>query len=151
MKSKPFWVKKHKPKNFVTDAKTGERIYFGEIKKPRITGHSAKHCSGGCKADGTTRRHDSSEEADYCNQLRFLKKSGYVLNYEAQRIFYLKDRHGKSYGFHKVDFVVDYRDRGTILTEYKGFRTREWELKVALLSWCYPETIYEVKTVRDLI
>lgn len=141
------WFRSRK-KSVIIDHVTGERHELG--KKPRIR-KNRKECLGGCRASGIPRLHDSGEEAQYCNKLRILRKVGEIADYETQKIFYLKDSKGNSCGYHKVDFVVRYKDGREVLQEYKGFRTREWELKVALLSWNYPEVVYEVKTYRDLI
>lgn len=148
-RNKPLWAKKVK-KTIYRDPVTGEEHILSS--NPRIkTKYGKTECSGGCR-EGSPRFHHSREEALYCNKLSILKKCGEIKDYRAQVRFDLHGPDGKY--IHKymvVDFVVTNFDRSEEIHEYKGYKTEEWKLKYELFRWCYPDMIYLLKTVKDLI
>lgn len=100
---------------------------------------------------GSPRRHDSGEEAMFCNKLNAQKEQGEILEIDAQVVFYLKDALGKPCGYCRVDFVVVLPDQTRRVYSYKGQRTREDDLKAALFTWNYPNIEYRTVTQRDLL
>ena len=95
-------------------------------------------------------KHDSIDEARYCNKLHILKDAGEIKEIEQQKIFNLP-RNGKRKRFMKVDFVVYYHDGSWEIQEYKGFPTRSWAIKRDWFECEYPEIKYIVKTKKDLL
>lgn len=116
---------------------------------PRYGFKSRKSCLGGC---GFIRKHDSGGEADYCNTLKILQMAGTIKSYEAQKQFILRDRLGDRHGYLRPDFIVTLNDGSIEIREFKdGLLTKEWELKAALFTYCYPEIEYKVVTPRDCL
>jgi len=87
--------------------------------------------------------HDSRGEAGYCNQLALLKKAGEILDYSIQRTFHL-EVNGKTVCQHRVDFWVEGPGGNFEVHEFKGFATREWNLKRKLFEALYPDIPYYV-------
>ena len=111
-----------------------------------------KDCLGGCRG-GMARFHDSIEEANYCDYLKFLQKAGEIESYEGQKTFTLHDPQGNRAGAHRVDFVI-IRNGKTEVHEYKGSlfaKLPEYKTKRALFRHCYPDIEYTTVTKNDIL
>lgn len=123
--------------------------FYRQMGGPRYGLKRRKACLGGC---GAIRQHDSSGEASYCDTLKIMQKSGVIKSYTSQKQFDLRESNGKRHGFHRPDFLVTYPNGRVEAHEFKnGLITKEWELKAALFTWCYPEIKYRVVTPRDVL
>lgn len=142
---------RRRKKSILIDAKTGERHV---LSSPRYGRRNRKECQGGCQPERGPRKHDSCEEATYCDKLMILVRVQEIRSYRPQVTYPLQDRHGKPCGSMRVDFVVTMPDGSEEIREYKGklFGTlREFHLLRALFSWNYPDVIYKTVTEKDLI
>ena len=105
-----------------------------------------------CSSD---HNHASKLEAEYCDQLRLLKKTHNIVGYEVQQKFELKVN-GKHICNHIVDFLV-YTNKLLVescpglqeayqpeVHETKGFVTRDWKIKRKLFEALYPGIKYIV-------
>jgi len=116
---------------------------------PRYGFKRRKECLGGC---GFIRKHDSAGEADYCNTLKLLQRAGTIQSYAAQKIYWLRDRLGARHGYLRPDFIVTLNDGSVEIREFKDrLLTKEWELKSALFTFCYPEIEYKVVYPKDCL
>lgn len=88
-------------------------------------------------------RHSSRLEAEYCDQLRLLKKAGEITGYESQKRFELKVN-GHLISAHVVDFLVTAKDGKSEVHETKGYATRDWTIKRKLFEAIYPQIKYYV-------
>lgn len=144
--AKPHWAKKFSRPKTTYIGDDGQRRTF---KLSDITNHP-KECVGGCMF-GEPRRHDSGEEAMFCNKLNAQMKQGEFLEIDSQVMMYLKDALGKPCGYCRVDWLVTLPDKKQRVYSYKGQRTREDDLKAALFTWNYPEIEYRTVTQKDLL
>lgn len=74
----------------------------------------------------------SHGEAEYAQQLDFRLKGGDITDWKRQVKISL-DVNGHHVTNYFMDFIVTHNDGSTELIEYKGFETRHWEIKWALL------------------
>ena len=96
---------------------------------------------------GSGHRHDSKEEACYCDQLALLQKAGEILGYELQKTFKL-EVNGQLICRHRVDFLV-YTLTGQEVHEYKGAHFLKpgqgdvWKIKRRLFEILFPGICYK--------
>lgn len=112
--------------------------YYGDkyVKRKK---YSNKSCT--CWA---RHLHQSILEADYCNELALLKKSGQIGDYEIQHKIEITVA-GKHICNHYVDFIV-FKPGGVIeFHEVKGYSQEIWKLKRKLVEALYPKIPYIVK------
>jgi hypothetical protein len=129
------------------------RKKYNRKKMSRYGMKTRKECIGGCRLSGMGRLHDSIEEANYCDYLRMLMKSGEIETYSSQKTFYLSDPTGNKVGAHRVDFLV-IRGGKKEIHEYKGdffSKLPEYKIKKALTKWCYPDIDYRTVTKHDIL
>lgn len=93
--------------------------------------------------------HHSRMEAQYCNNLYLIKKSGEIKEIERQ-VKYSLDVNGAHIANMYVDFVVTFKGGRKEIHEFKGFGTEVWQLKKKLFEAIYPKIPYVVKTQKDL-
>lgn len=107
--------------------------------------YNALSCT--CKLD---HKHDSKDEASYCNKLNLLLRAGEIKSFETQVNFplYVND---KKVTTMRIDFMVINNDNSISYHEYKGFATPVFRLKWKLLQALYPELDYQLKTKKDLL
>lgn len=87
--------------------------------------------------------HDSIGEADYCNELEFLRRAKEIKSFESQVTFIL-EVNGKKICEHRPDFVVTELDGTKAVHEYKGVATAVWRLKKKLFEATHPDIPYYV-------
>ena len=108
-------------------------------------GNKSMHCF-------LNHKHDSKMEAEYCNQLLALKRSGDIIDFEIQVTFDLIVNDVRICG-HRVDFVVEKRkgdDQWKEVHEVKGFGTMMWYYKRKLFEALFPEIPYLVIKKHDI-
>ena len=105
---------------------------------------NAKSCR--CLSD---HRHDSRDEANYCNCLFAKKQQGLILDFHRCEEFSL-DVNGYHICCIQPDFKVLTLSGVWEIHEYKGFETREWQIKSNLFKALYPQYAYIVKRQKDL-
>jgi len=87
--------------------------------------------------------HDSIGEADYCNELEYLRRAGEIKSYKTQ-VTYQLEVNGHKICEHRPDFLVTELDGTQAVHEYKGLRTAVFNLKHKLFQACYPEIPYYI-------
>lgn len=91
--------------------------------------------------------HRSILEADLCNQLALMQKTGQIISYTTQHKIEIIVR-GRHICNHYVDFLVYFSSPTNQWTEFweaKGYPTDEWKLKRKLVEALFPEIPYVVK------
>lgn len=101
--------------------------------------------------DGIT--FDSRAEASYYKQLKLLKKSGVVKEFERQKRYTLFDKlefNGRTYRklVYIADFVVTYRNGDVKVVDVKGMETQLFKLKARLFIEKYQVPLVLAKLVR---
>ena len=118
---------------------------FDVLKKARKKNkYNANSCR--CINDHS---HDSRDEARYCEQMHIEMKAGHYKSIDRARQFELRVNDNRIC-LHQPDWFVVYPDGSEGIVEYKGFATREWDIKRKLFEALYPELTYVVKTKKDL-
>ncbi|MEN6566362.1 MAG: DUF1064 domain-containing protein [Veillonellales bacterium] len=91
---------------------------------------------------------DSKKEADKYAELQMLKRAGVVTEIDLQPKFLLqagyRDYHTKRWVrpiIYVADFRVAYAD-GRVEVDTKGFRTKEYRLKLKLFRQKYPDIVF---------
>ena len=87
--------------------------------------------------------HHSRGEAEHCNKLSLLKKTGYITEFETQKKFSF-DINGKHICNHYVDFWITGNSGEQWVEEFKGMATPEWKLKKKLFEALFPDIKYKV-------
>ena len=87
--------------------------------------------------------HDSIGEADYCNELEYLRRAKEIKSYKTQ-VTYDLTVNGKTICQHRPDFIVTEMDGTIAVHEYKGVATAVWQLKKKLFEAVYPDIPYYV-------
>jgi len=89
--------------------------------------------------------HDSIKEANYCDNLEILKKTGEIKDYEIQKTFELKVNGHKICGI-RPDFVVTTNSGAKEIHEVKSYitMTPEWNIKRKLWEAIYTDMEYIV-------
>ena len=86
--------------------------------------------------------HDSVKEANRCNELNFLEKSGKISGLEIQKKFLLipSHRYENMPGERSCSYIADFcysENDLTIIEDTKGFRTKDYIIKRKLLKEKY--------------
>lgn len=86
---------------------------------------------------------DSLAEARYYAQLKLLKASGDVKEFELQPKFilqegYKKGRRSVAPITYRADFLVTYKDGRTEVIDVKGMRTEVYRIKKKMFEYKYP-------------
>lgn len=92
--------------------------------------------------------HQSMLEADYCNELSLLKKTGEIVDFESQYKIDIKVNE-KHITNHYVDFLVKYPDLHVEFHETKGYEQDLWKIKKKLVEALFPEIPYRVKYAKE--
>lgn len=87
---------------------------------------------------------DSQAEARYYRQLKMLKMSGEVIDFELQPTYILQEgyKRGKRKVqpiTYKADFLVIYRDGRQEIVDVKGAKTEVYKIKKKLFEYKYPD------------
>jgi hypothetical protein len=89
--------------------------------------------------------HDSIKEANRCNELTLMEKSGWIIGLKQQPRFELKPAFSfKGEKIRKIEYVADfgYFDKDTetwCIEDTKGFKTEIYKLKIKLLKYIMRE------------
>jgi hypothetical protein len=89
--------------------------------------------------------HDSKGEANYCDCLKLLEKSGDIKGYESQVKYPLICNEWLICN-HIVDFVIITNEGKKEVREFKGKKTRDWVIKYKLFLANYPDVEYKIIT-----
>lgn len=84
-------------------------------------------------------RFDSKKEARYYQELKLRQKAGEVLFFLRQVPFHLPG--GVKY---KLDFMEFLADGTVVLTDVKGYATKDYKMKKKMVESIYPVEILEV-------
>lgn len=91
--------------------------------------------------------HQSILEADYCNELYFLKKTNAIKDYKIQHKLELWVQ-GKKITNHYVDFLVIKNNGDWEFHEVKGYEQDVWKIKKKLTEALFPTVPYIVKNQK---
>lgn len=112
----------------------------------RFGDRNGKYNAKKVTVDGIT--FDSKGEADRWCELVLLQKAGIVKNLERQVPFELQPsfrKRGKTY--RAINYIADFvyeRDNIKVVEDLKGFRTKEFALKLKLFEYRYPTLYLEI-------
>jgi len=88
-------------------------------------------------------RFQSTKEANYYGKLKLLVKSGDVISFKMQVVYYF-ELNGVKIGSYKSDFDVLWRKSGLKVTDAKGFKTDLYKWKKKMMKAFYNIDIKEV-------
>lgn len=113
--------------------------YFADkyVKRPKYSNRSASCLSHHI--------HQSILEADYCNELFFLKRAGAISDFTIQHKIDLRV-HGVHITNHYVDFRVLKPNGCYEFHEVKGYATDLWQIKKRLTEALFPQIPYVIKS-----
>lgn len=106
----------------------------------------SKYHSRRTEYNGTT--YDSAAEARLAMSIDAMFKAGELQAITRQVSYPLFGKNGSKICVHRVDFVLWFKDGHKEIWEQKGYATRDWKLKYALMRDNYPELPYVVVTGR---
>jgi sporulation protein YlmC with PRC-barrel domain len=94
------------------------------------------------------RIYDSKGEAGLAQEIDLLVKAGEVKQVEPQKTFPLYGKNGARICYHRVDFLLTFKDGHQEVQEYKGLATPVWKIKRDLFVDNYPDILYNVITSK---
>jgi hypothetical protein len=87
--------------------------------------------------------HQSIAEANYCNQLRYLRLAGEIQSYKTQVTYKLKVNNLLICS-HRIDFEVINKNGIKEVHDVKGYETKDFKIKYKLFKALYPEIEYKI-------
>lgn len=90
------------------------------------------------------RTYDSKGEAGLAATIDLLCRAGVITKCEPQRTFVLYGKGGHKICSHRVDFLLTFSDGHQEVQEFKGWATKDWDIKRKLFEDNYPDIKYVV-------
>lgn len=92
---------------------------------------------------------DSKKEANKYQELKLLKMAGEIKDFDLQPVFVLQEKFEKNgKKFREIKYIADFKvieNDGTVrIIDTKGFRTKDFELKLKMFEYKYLEYQLEV-------
>ena len=126
----------------VTDLVNLPARYQKQIEQMEDKPKKSKYGNKKVKIDGHT--FDSKREAEYYQELKIMKKAGYIHGFELQPVFLLQEAFTKNGKRHQAikyiaDFKVIQEDGRVDIVDVKGHETQVFRIKRKLFEARYPD------------